>query len=77
MTTGVGVQFWRSHKGYGGMVYTYLTDLIDTPLRVGDIVTVETKGKDTKAQVCNLNVPADNPCIQYQRVKRLVIDSKE
>lgn len=57
MTPYVQVQFKsRYREGYGGPAYTYIAD---TPLRVGDVVTVPTKFGDSEAQVCRIDVPED------------------
>lgn len=53
----VQVQFRKSFgKGYGGTAYTYIADV---PLKVGDIVNVPTRYGPSEAQVCRIDVPAD------------------
>lgn len=51
----VQVQFKsRYGSGYGGNAYTYIAD---TPLAVGDIVTVPTRFGESEARVCRIDVP--------------------
>lgn len=55
MTNLVQVRFRNRYgEGYGGAAYTYIAD---TPLSVGDIVTVPTRFGSSEARVCRVNVP--------------------
>lgn len=55
MSNLVQVQFRsRYGEGYGGAAYTYIAD---TPLAVGDIVTVPTKFGNSEARVSRVDVP--------------------
>lgn len=51
----VQVQFRdRRYDGYSGRAYTYIADY---PVKVGDILTVETANGEGEARVIRVNVP--------------------